>query len=415
MDTILSHQKSNLSSFRAQFSGTANHGIWSIGLLLALLGSAPMTILAAEPSAPGLLNRDDVSYKNELRHAIDRGLASLQSIQDSNGWWSVPGEPAVTALALMAFEGEPSGRYSSNKPAWMERGYKHILDSVHPDGGIHRTSMVTYNTSLSMMALVAANRPEYEPIILKARQYLIGLQTDFGVKGETDNVFDGGVGYGSRYSHSDMGNTLQALEALYYSKHLVEDKKLAETRDLNWGAAIRFLQSCQNLPSHNPEPWASDDPQNKGGFIYFPGSSKADSVTNAVTGRVALRSYGSISYGGMLSYMYADLKMDDPRVRAVYDWLRNNYTLEENPAMGLQGLYFYYRTMTKALTAFGIDELELTDGRKIDWRRDLSRKLLDLQRADGSWLNENGRWWERHPSLVNAYVVLTLEMILNSY
>ena len=38
--------------------------------------------------------------------------------------------------------------------------------------------------------------------------------------------------------------------------------------------------------------------------------------TNLPSGRVALRSYGSISYAGLLSYIYADLKKDDPRVQA---------------------------------------------------------------------------------------------------
>jgi len=49
-------------------------------------------------------------------------------------------------------------------------------------------------------------------------------------------------------------------------------------------------------------------------------------------GRVALRSYGSISYAGLLSYIYADLQRDDPRVQAAFDWLRGNYTLDEIPA-----------------------------------------------------------------------------------
>jgi squalene-hopene/tetraprenyl-beta-curcumene cyclase len=73
-------------------------------------------------------------------------------------------------------------------------------------------------------------------------------------------------------------------------------------RDLNWSAAIQFIQRCQNLPTHNPEKWASDDPQNKGGFIYAPGESKAGQ-TNLPSGRVALRSYGSMSYAGLLSYI----------------------------------------------------------------------------------------------------------------
>ncbi len=381
--------------------------------MLAVLFILSNSLFGAEPgtTTKGPLLPKDISFRNEIQRAIDRGLAWLQASQNSNGWWSTPDHPALTALALMAFVGEPKARYRGSEPDWLKRGYTYLLSGVKTDGGIHRGSLVTYNTALCMMSLLAAQKPEYDPSLRKARQFLIGLQGDFGEKGELDSPFDGGIGYGTEYDHSDMGNTLQALEALYYSRHLAEDKNLAGARDLNWAAAIHFLQSCQNLPSYNSEKWASDDPQNKGGFIYYPGHSMAGSVTNPATGRVALRSYGSISYAGLLSYIYADLKRDDPRVLAVFDWLRKNYTLTENPGMGPQGLYYYFHTMTKALTICGVQDLELANGQKINWRKEAALRLLNLQQRDGSWANENGRWWEKDPSLVTSYVVLSLEMI----
>jgi squalene-hopene/tetraprenyl-beta-curcumene cyclase len=113
----------------------------------------------------------------------------------------------------------------------------------------------------------------------------------------------------------------------------------------------------------------------------------------------------------MLSYIYANLKRDDPRVVAVFEWLRRNYTLGENPGMGPQGFYFYLHTMTKALNAYGVDELELADGRRINWRREVAMKLINLQQKDGSWINDNGRWWERDPSLVTSYALLSLELL----
>jgi squalene-hopene/tetraprenyl-beta-curcumene cyclase len=376
-----------------------------LGLSAALLVATPIPA-PAEPAPQG-----DLSFRNELQRAIDRGLTWLQANQNSNGWWSTPDHPAMTALALMAYQGEPSGRYRRQEPDWLRRGYGYVLGCVQPDGGIHRSNLITYNTALSMMALLVANKPEYEPALRNARKFLVSLQSDFGEKGVLDNPFDGGIGYGSHYDHSDMGNTLQALEALYYSKHLVADKNATDTRDLNYAAAIHFLQRCQNLPSHNPETWASDDATNKGGFIYYPGHSMAGGTTNAQTGRVALRSYGSISYGGLLSYIYADLSPDDPRVRAVLEWLGRNYTLEENPAMGAQGLFYYYHTMAKALSTANIRALELSDGRKVNWRKELGSRLLDLQQRDGSWANTNGRWWEKDPVLVTAYCLLSLEII----
>jgi len=353
----------------------------------------------------------DESFANEVSRAIDRGLGWLQANQNSNGWWSTADQPAVTALALTAFKGDPAERFKKTEPPWLQRGYGYLLSCVQPDGGIHRSNLVTYNTAMSMTALGAASKPDYHPVIRNGRRFLIGLQRDFGEQGKLDDVYDGGIGYGSKYQHSDMGNTLAALEALYYSKHLATDKEPGAGRDLNWAAAIQFLQNCQNLPSYNKQPWASDDPKNKGGFIYYPGHSMAGTETNAATGRVALRSYGSISYAGMLSYIYAGLKRDDPRVTAVFDWLRANFTLEENPGMGPQGYYFYLHTMAKALAAREVETLELKNGRQVDWRRDLAMKLINLQQRDGSWANENNRWWEKDPSLVTSYAVLTLEMV----
>ena len=209
-----------------------------------------------------------------------------------------------------------------------------------------------------------------------------------------------------------MGNTLQALEALHYTRNLLQDQNSADAKDLNWAAAIQFLQNCQNLPSHNKQAWVSGKPSDRGGFVYYPGHSMAGGETNAA-GRVALRSYGSISYGGLLSYIYADLKRDDPRVKAVFDWLRGNYTLAENPGMGPQGLYYYFHTLTKALTAYGVNELPLANGRNVAWRREVASRVMDLQRRDGSWENDNSRWWEKDPVLVTTYAVLSLEMIYN--
>ena len=368
--------------------------------------------LAAQSPGASLAFADDVSFRNEIQRSIDRGLAWLQTNQNTNGYWSTPDTPAVTGLALMAFKGDPRGRYETNEPAWLKRGYQYILESARPDGGIHRSNLPNYNTAISLLALVTAQKAEYEPVMRKARQFLIGLQGDFGEKGKIDDPMDGGIGYGSRYPHSDMSNTMQALEALYYSRHLAKDSALADARDLNWEAVIQFIQNCQNLPSRNKQAWVSDNPKDKGGFVYYPGQSMAGGETNAATGRVALRSYASISYAGMLSYMYAQLKHDDPRVLAVYDWLRKNYTLEENPGMGPQGKFYYYHTMAKALTTYGVEELEIADGKKVNWRKDLAMRLINLQGKDGSWINEeHARWWEKEPTLVTAYAVLSLEMI----
>jgi squalene-hopene/tetraprenyl-beta-curcumene cyclase len=181
-------------------------------------------------------------------------------------------------------------------------------------------------------------------------------------------------------------------------------------KELNWQAALKFVQRCQNLPQYNDQPWASNDPDNQGGFVYFPGNSKAGEVQLS-EGKTALRSYGSISYAGLLSYIYARLEKNDPRILAVHEWLSKHYTLEENPGLGQQGLYYYYHMMSKALSTYGVHQLHLAGGQKVNWRKDLALRLLDLQQPDGFWINENGRWWERDPVLVTSYAIITLEIV----
>jgi squalene-hopene/tetraprenyl-beta-curcumene cyclase len=381
-------------------------------LALAALLATPA--FAADPPkrapVPVALGHDE-SLRHEVQRAIDRGIAWLLANQNSNGWWTTPDHPALTALPLIALNGEPSGRFLQQPTPQIRRGYAHLLASAKPDGGIYATNMANYNTSLALLALVSANRPEYDAVARKARAFIVGTQVDFGEKGRLDTPFDGGVGYGNKYSHSDLNNTLMALEALHHSRRLVADSKSADAKDLDWQAAIRFLQHCQNLPGPNPEPWASADAANKGGFIYYPGHSMAGGVTNSQTGRVALRSYGSASYAGLLSYIYADLRRDDTRVAAVLDWLRANYTLEENPGMGPQGLYYYLHLLTKGLSAAQVRELELKDGRKVNWRREVALRLMNLQKRDGSWENDNARWWEKETTLTTSYSLIALEMI----
>jgi squalene-hopene/tetraprenyl-beta-curcumene cyclase len=355
-------------------------------------------------------SKSDISLKHEVQNAIGKGLNYLASQQKPSGWWSQEEHPALTALVLTAFQGDPSKFYKKKYSKEIDDGYKYVLRQVKPDGGIYGTGLANYNTSVSVMALFLANRPEYEGIIRNARNYLVGLQDDQGEKGMGDSPFDGGIGYGDTYKHSDLSNTVYAIEAIYYTRYLKSEVNDKAVKDLNWKAAIQFISRTQNLPGYNDQSWASDDPDNRGGFVYFPGNSKAGEV-NLPDGKIARRSYGSMSYAGLLSYIYADLDKKDPRVKAVYDWLTRHYTLEENPGMGKDGLYYYYHTMAKGLNAYAADSLVLKDGKKVKWREDLAKHLLNLQNSAGFWVNESGRWWEKDPILVTSYAIITLEII----
>src|SRR5262249_40024550 len=114
--------------------------------------------------------------------------------------------------------------------------------------------------------------------------------------------------------------------------------------------------------------------------------------------------------------LFAGVRKDDPRVRAAYDWIRKNWTLDENPGFdtakdpraGWQGYYYFLYTAARTLRAIGEPEVEDGAGKKNDWRGEISARLLSLQKPDGSWTNEVDRWWEGQPALVTSYALLAL-------
>lgn len=376
----------------------------SSSLILGALSS--VTLMASV----GVASAENVSLKLEVRHAIERGVAWLNEEQGEEGYWSEANYPALTALPLAALLLDPSREPGQELSASETAALEWLVGKVKLDGGIYGKGLGNYNTSVSLMALLLANRAQDEKIMLNARRFLTNLQQDYGKRGEIDHALDGGIGYGSSYAHSDLSNTHLALEALYYSRHLIQDKPEESAYTLNWDAAIAFVSKCQNLPETNTEDWASGDPANRGGFVYFPGDSKAGEM-KLPGERVALRSYGSMSYAGLLSFVYADMKPDDIRMQAVLQWLSENFTVEENPGMKGEGQFYYYHTMAKALALAGVEELQLKDGTSVNWREQLSKKLFDLQQRDGSWANPTQRWWEGDPVLSTAYALLALERL----
>lgn len=353
------------------------------------------------------------SLRQEIKQSIARGNNWLKAQQKPDGTWDTDALPAFTALALNAAVKDPNIDRTKPLPPHIEKGFAWLISQQKADGGIYNNGLSVYNTATAVTAMMAANRKDFEPTIVKARKHLIDNQWDIDKKNETDNPNDGGVGYGKDKSHTDLSNTYLALEALALSKKVVEDGNHGKQPDLDWNAAITFLSRCQNLEETNDQEWASNDPKNKGGFAYSPFESKSGTEATP-QGRTALRSYGSMSYAGLLSLIYAKLSPTDPRVVAVKEWLTRNYTLEENPGMGAQGIYYYYQTMAKALTAANINSLKLENGKEVDWRNELANKLLSSQREDGSWVNANGRWMESNPILVTSFTLMALNQIYDS-
>lgn len=364
---------------------------------VCLLSSAP---LFAQQTAPR-----DAALQTKVAASIEKGLGYLSGAQKPDGFWSSAEYPGLTGLCVQAYVTAPGGKHRRDAPA--TKGLAFIRKNAKPDGGLYLDRMGNYNTSVCLATLLRAGDPKDASIIDAARKYLTGAQTKDAVNAASNGGFGYEAGGSGRQTRPDLDNTVFALEALRLYRETQKSKEVPAAQDLNWQAALDFVSRCQQLPSHNKEKWVSDSPDEKGGFIYTPGGGE----DRGPAGEKAPRSYGTMTYAGVLSLIYADLKKDDPRLVAALDWISRHYTLEENPGQGAQGLYYYYQMMAKSLSAAGIGELTTANGKKVNWRAELAGKLLSLQKPDGSWSSENGRWMEKDPNLVTTYCLLALNLL----
>lgn len=382
--------------------------------LTALRGINARVILAfwlmlASAASAQSTSQSNESLQHEVSQSVARAQRWIQSQQEESGAWSEPKNPAITALALMSIM--RTNGLDGRSSAAMEKGFQFLRSNVQADGGIYSEGLSNYNTAISLLAFLKLGDPKDAMLIRNARAFLIKQQADRMIRPE----LNGGIGYGPsgvspKRQHPDLDNTLVSLEALRaceLADSARENINKGET--LDWAAAIAFVSRCQNLPTSNPVEWVSRSESERGGFVYYPGFSNAGEMEEQ-GGRKALRSSGSMSYAGLLSFIYADVSKEDQRVQAALGWLRHNFTLEENPGLGKQGLYYYYHLMAKALTASKTTTLQAS-GKSHDWARELAIELINRQQTEGFWVNDTGRWMEKDPVLVTAYGLLTLELI----
>jgi len=349
----------------------------------------------------------DLATSTAAQASIEKGLKYLIATQGEDGGWEAFGRsnPAITALVVKAIVQDPE--YGPSHPA-ATRGLAFVLTFVQPDGGIYvpGEGMRNYHTSVALMALSSVKDRARAETIRNAQHFLKNIQWDDGEGHEASSPFFGGQGYGE-HKRPDLSNTQLMLEALHQSG-LPKD-------DPAYKKALVFVSRCQMLSESNDQPFArgSDD----GGFVYTPvngGESKAGTVVT--DGAPRLRSYGSMTYAGFKSLLYADVDRKDVRVQRAFDWIRRHFMLDANPnmpdAQSQEGLYYYYHVFARALYAWGDEIIVDAQGDAHRWRNELIKKLVSLQLDDGSWLNEKDRWYEGNPHLVTAYSVLAMQTAL---
>ncbi len=331
-----------------------------------------------------------------------RGANYLIATQDKDGGWASSTGPGVSALVLKALVQQPT--VGPEHPA-VKRGLEFIFRFQHDDGGIYSGDglLKNYESAVTLMLLARVKDPTFAAKIKNLQGFLKDGQWDEGEDISRDNVFYGGAGYG-RHKRPDLSNTQLMLEALHDSG-LPKD-------DPAYKKALVFIQRCQMQAEVNDQPFAKGSTQ--GGFIYSPangGETRAGEIE--IEGRTELRCFGTMSYAGFKSLLYAGLTKDDPRVKAALEWIRRNWTLDANPNMpggqSQEGLFYYYHTFGRTLEAWNEDSIKDAQGRDRDWRRELLEALAKRQRPDGSWINNADRYYEGNPELTTAYSMLALQ------
>lgn len=310
----------------------------------------------------------------------EQTAAYFRAQQHASGGWSVPTQtgqphlPAITALALNGLLMDPAIKQDD---PMVTKAVDYLLSHVQPDGGIYDTILPSYNTAIAISALARVKDPRAAKVIPPAVEFLRRLQWGAALaEGQTrpggkeapadgitrDHPFYGGLGYGNR-GRPDISNVGFMLQAFADAGVPSDDPAVQR--------AIIFLQRCQMLEKDAAGAVVNDMAYAKGtkqgGFIYATGEGPQKLIGQSFAGNIdetlstgetksMLRAYGSVSYIGFKSYIYAQLPKNDPRVQAVLRWTQDHWTLLENPGIGTDGYYYFLLMYARAMDASGIDK-----------------------------------------------------------
>lgn len=403
-------------------------------------------------STPGIL---DKATREKGEQMVAKAIAYLRTKQDEKtGAWGVP--PAPPPAAAPAPNSPPASPTPAAPPTFpafsglivngmlmqpgidakdpaVAKAIAYMLAQQQPDGGIYDRLLPVYNTSIVLSALAKVDSDAARAAIKKGQDYL--RQAQWGVaspvslpdKPSTEAVppehaFYGGWGYGNN-SRPDISNLNFVLQA--FADTGVPSDDPAMQRALVFLQRVQMQEKGADGKVINAMPYAKGSQQ--GGFIYATaanpqtigqGQSQAGKIDETLsTGETKsmLRAYGSVSYAGFKSYLYAGLKKDDPRVLAVVDFCNRHYTVTENPNFGTDGQYYYYVAFARALHAAQVDAVDAVKDGKVtprNWRADLINQLATMQNDDGSFKSVNKRWMEDNQVLITAYALLAAQNAL---
>lgn len=371
---------------------------------------------------------DPKVLRGKLVEAYAKAADALVAQQKEHGAWMMQTPDgtvdtrAYTALLALALTDAPEELQTKYRPN-VERALAYLAGTQNADGSFSELGdfFKTYLTGIVLSALSSreTDRSKYGDHILKAVQYLKATQ-------QKDGLYAGGLGYGDQEPNKPKPNDLANLSTTAFATDGIHAAGIPKD-DPYWQLVVEFAQKCQSNSEANKDPELLKLLENAGykvgddgGFYYAPlPEHNKTPATKAKDGKMVQTSYGSMTYDGLQIYLMAGLKKDDPRVAAAVRWVKKNYKLDGHPGFEfdakarthLQGLYYYYLVMARALNAYGENPLVTSDGKKHDWPNEMGQKMIALMEGDG-WVNKQSRWQEGSSVLVTSYVLNVLDILL---
>lgn len=271
----------------------------------------------------------------EVREAIDRGVAYLEREQNDNGSWpDPPGYPGgITALCTLALL---NCGVTADDP--------HVQSALNFLRKLEPT--VTYATALQTMVFAAAEPKTNLPLIRRNAQWLAANQKDGAMLGA----------WGYPQADGDNSNSQFALLALHEAERVG-----VEINDRVWKRALDYWRNCQNP---------------NGSWGYKPNTPGSGSMTCAGIAAMVIASdrlnKGDAQADGDQVTCCGEQQDNGPVERGL-NWLGDKFSVNVNPGgTSAQGWLLYY--------LYGLERAgRLTNRRLIgehDWYREGAEVLI---------------------------------------
>lgn len=331
---------------------------------------------------------------------IEQGLAWLRSTQNDDGSWTYFGRKNVglTSLCALAFLNN----------AILDDDVKKALDwilsqrkdegsiTAGPGGWPYREDVRVYDTSMAILALVAAKGLGYSPenvdldeVISKAVDFLLRCQcvgqSFDGYNYSYDDFNYGGWGY-PRYHWADLSNTQFAVLALDQAV----SAGISTIDSKVWEDVAIFTIRCLSDPDYNPKWYKSTDK----GFKYRP----TDSRSRGSMAGAGIWTLGLCKLHGVISVKVDGVTVSlDDAINDGLAWLDQFGYVDQNYPIGKTWYYYYLLSVAKGYVIVGQGE---------DWYEDMVQQLTSIQASDGHWPS----YYSEEPSiLATAEAILAIQ------